>query len=176
MNVNFTRPKPSHDWTEAELDLVKRRLTEGASYSEIASEIRNGVSRNAVIGKAKRMKFLQGQRPAYAGAPKGKPGSKGQSKANVILHRLEGRKKSEKMQALVPVETPSGKITPFRPPKPVLVIVDDVEGIPFLDVTDKTCRWPLWQEPSDEKRCCGEIPYEGSVYCLAHHRRATNHV
>ena len=45
-------------WTDERVELLKKRWTEGKSAAEIAKELGEGVTRNAVIGKAHRMGCL----------------------------------------------------------------------------------------------------------------------
>lgn len=44
------------------------------------------------------------------------------------------------------------------------------EGVPFLQVTSRDCRWPLgdWSVAVEEKRCCGAPKINGSAYCAEH--------
>jgi GcrA cell cycle regulator len=47
------------------------------------------------------------------------------------------------------------------------------DGVPFLELKDIHCRWPLWSEalhiPVEHKKCCGKLPARG-YYCEAHAR------
>src|SRR5215218_3867955 len=49
-------------WTAERIERLKELWTEGLSASEIAAELGEGVSRNAVLGKAHRLGLAQGER------------------------------------------------------------------------------------------------------------------
>ncbi len=48
-------------WTEERIECLKELWTEGLSASQIAAELGEGVSRNAVLGKAHRLGLAQGE-------------------------------------------------------------------------------------------------------------------
>ena len=171
MNVHFTRRPPGHDWTDAELETVKRLMAEGRSFAQIAIELGIGISRNAVIGKARRMGFGQGNRPAFARARI----NRGAQTSAQLTARKKAVKDKIKAVTLVPADLglPALRDEPFRPGKPLITMVDDIAGIPFLEAAANphVCRWPLW---AGEKigNCCGAPPITGKPYCEVHTRRA----
>ena len=48
-------------WTKERIERLKELWTEGLSASQIAAELGEGVSRNAVLGKAHRLGLAQGE-------------------------------------------------------------------------------------------------------------------
>jgi hypothetical protein len=60
--------------------------------------------------------------------------------------------------------------------EPVLEPEDGVDvtrllGVPLVELTDRTCRWPSSGEGA-RTVFCGKPPKEGSRYCPTHHRRS----
>jgi len=51
----------SKAWTRERVDLLTKLWGEGLSASQIAAELGEGVSRNAVLGKAHRLGLAQGE-------------------------------------------------------------------------------------------------------------------
>ena len=49
-------------WTKERIELLTQLWTEGLSASQIAAELGEGVSRNAVLGKAHRLGLAQSER------------------------------------------------------------------------------------------------------------------
>lgn len=62
-------------WTEERVDLLKKLWGEGKTAAEIAKELGDGVTRNAVIGKAHRMKLSSRVSPIQQSAKKPKSAS-----------------------------------------------------------------------------------------------------
>ncbi|HEY4547772.1 MAG TPA: GcrA family cell cycle regulator [Pedomonas sp.] len=57
-------------WTDERIELLKQLWEKGSSASQIAEELGEGVTRNAVIGKAHRLGLKARPSPVKAGAPK----------------------------------------------------------------------------------------------------------
>lgn len=57
-------------WTDERIELLKRLWEKGLSASQIAEELGEGVTRNAVIGKAHRLGLKSRPSPVKADAPK----------------------------------------------------------------------------------------------------------
>ena len=51
-------------WTDERVELLKKLWMEGLSASQIAAELSDGVTRNAVIGKVHRLKLSARAKPA----------------------------------------------------------------------------------------------------------------
>lgn len=78
------------------IDLLKAMWLEGASASEIANAIGQGVTRNGVIGKVHRMKLPKRKQPSASvrAARPAQHGNKGVPKVNAIVARAEKRQRS----------------------------------------------------------------------------------
>ena len=107
---------------------------EGISFSLIAADI--GVTRSAAIGKAHRMHLPKRDTVA-------------QYKAYTAAIRNSKPKKPRR-------ESPAVKMTvPARPPP--VIIPDRDYSCTIIELTDTTCRYPLWgvAERHHERRYCG---------------------
>ena len=60
-------------WTDERVELLRKLWLEGLSASQIASELSNGITRNAVIGKVHRL-GLSGRAKAPSQAALPRPG------------------------------------------------------------------------------------------------------
>ena len=106
-----------------------------------------GVTKNAVIGRAKRLGL---SRTKEARVKSHKPLSPFGSWRRKWLDRIQRM---------------------FRPrPEPVTVVFTP-GGITIMDLTEATCRWPVSGTGADMMYCGGEVHKEQS-YCLEHCRIA----
>jgi hypothetical protein len=133
-------------WTPESEERLRAMAAEGKmSRYEMAMEL--GVTRSACIGKMNRMGLAGPPRP-----PRLKS-----------AHQL-------RMPAAAPKAAKSPPAPRPEPPVSMAVPLSQRGRVKFMDLTDKTCRWPLFA--SDEafhmKHYCGRVPVAGSPYCKAH--------
>lgn len=133
-------------WTDDRVAILTKLWGEGKTAAEIAKEL-GGVTRNAVIGKAHRLKLSnrvspiqQNKKPAPAkvAAPPKIP-------ANTVV--------AEKKPAVQPVKKP----TSFKGKKVALV-----------DLKPNQCRWADGDPRDDDFGFCGEKCLPGLPYCAEH--------
>ncbi len=170
-------------WTDERVELLKKMWGEGQSASQIAKEL-GGVTRNAVIGKVHRL-GLSNRATTTTAAPKAeakaKPAPKPEPKATP--------KAAPSVKADEPTERPSN-VTPLRrqivpagqplPPQPsaneispeALARVSEIEKkakkLTLLELTEKTCKWPVGDPATDDFWFCGLPSQSGKPYCEAH--------
>jgi len=173
-------------WTDERVALLKKLWAEeGQSASQIAKEL-GGVTRNAVIGKAHRLGLSNraGAAPAPAAKPdpektdEGKPDPEPKPAAEAAA------------EAPQPPAPPPANVTPLRkpiipadqplPPQPsaneispeALAKVKEVENharkIGLMDLTERTCKWPIGDPATDDFYFCGLPVQQGKPYCEAH--------
>lgn len=155
------------DWTDARIDRMKQLLGQGLSATAIAAAIGPNVTRNAVIGKVKRMGLnLQGPLSSTSRILAGRtPGDWRRSPAPAKSPRT--------YSSLKEAFGPSRFLRPEPLPEP---IADT--AIPFgqrrklVDLTEFTCRWPVGDPGQDGFFFCGSQARDGSPYCTGHHRVA----
>lgn len=136
-------------WTDDRVEVLKKLWGEGRTAAEIAKEL-GGVTRNAVIGKAHRLK-LSGRASPIQQSPKKVP-----SNANAK-----------------PVQE---KKAPVSPPAPVEAILEADKTRKLFALTDlkpSQCRWPVG-DPRDKASFgfCGCTADVGIPYCTEHGQMA----
>ncbi|MEF2072258.1 GcrA family cell cycle regulator [Consotaella aegiceratis] len=166
-------------WTDERVELLKQLWSEGLSASQIAAQL-GGVSRNAVIGKVHRLK-LEGRAKAPAvsqAANSGKvvePIVEDTRRVEATVRIAQQRPaavprsvgatalKAEPMTDLVAetVEEPrNGEVVPIS------------RNLTLVQLTERTCKWPLGDPLSEDFRFCGNHAGDGSPYCTYHAKLA----
>ena len=136
-------------WTDERVDILKKLWGEGRTAAEIAKEL-GGVTRNAVIGKAHRLK-LSGRASPLQKAVK-KPANNAGTKP-VKVNKTE--KKVEKKMPPVAAVSLKGD--------------EDRKRIPLIELEANQCRWPIGDpREKDNFGFCGDACGEGSPYCKEH--------
>ena len=167
-------------WTDDRVDVLKKMWGEGQSASQIAKEL-GGVTRNAVIGKVHRLGLSN--RAAGGGTAKAAP----KEKAKPAAKPKVAAKTPAPENIPVPVKRPVGHlrraIIPAGqplPPQPsaneispeALASVREVEKtakkISLMELTERTCKWPIGDPATDEFWFCGLAVKTGKPYCEAH--------
>ena len=170
-------------WTDERVELLKKMWSEGQSASQIAKEL-GGVTRNAVIGKVHRL-GLSNRAGASAPTPEKKP-----AKAAMPQSSPAPAAKAPVKPAVKPAEkvvevtvTPRKPIVPAGqplPPQPsaneispeALANVREVEKsakrISLMELTERTCKWPIGDPATDDFWFCGLAVQQGKPYCDAH--------
>ncbi|MYM56653.1 GcrA family cell cycle regulator [Thalassovita mangrovi] len=175
-------------WTDERVELLKKMWGEGQSASQIAKEL-GGVTRNAVIGKVHRLGLSN--RSSGAAAPdaakteaKAKPAAKPKAEAKAKPAKPAVEPAAAPAAAARPAPTPARKaIIPAGqplPPQPsaneispeALAKVNEVEKkakkLTLLELTERTCKWPVGDPATDDFWFCGLPVQPGKPYCEAH--------
>ncbi len=144
-------------WTDERVALLKRLWGEGKTAAEIAKLI-GGVTRNAVIGKAHRLKLSGRVSPIQEN-----------SEAGSVARAP--RKTSEQRTPRAPKVSSRDIIAPIVMPK----IEEDFfvgEGVQLVELKEGMCRWPVGDPKEDGFKFCGGKASEGMTYCDHHCRIA----
>ena len=129
-------------WTDNRVAVLKKLWGEGKTAAEIASEL-GGVTRNAVIGKAHRLKL---------------------SNRN---NTVQSPKKVKKKAAVVRKPAPANaNVAPKK--KTVLKSDLDRERIPLVDLAANQCKWPIGDPKTEHFGFCGDRKVPGIPYCVEH--------
>lgn len=128
-------------WTDERVALLKKLWGEGKTAAEIAKEL-GGVTRNAVIGKAHRLKL-----------------------SNRVSPIQQNKKPAPKQQA-APAQNNERKTV--KPSIPVSTDDDDRDRIPLTDLKAGQCRWPLGDPREKNFGFCGCKSLPGLPYCIEH--------
>ncbi len=125
-------------WTDERIALLTRLWGEGKTAAEIASALGN-VTRNAVIGKAHRLKLSNRVSP------------------------IQQNKKPLPTPANMP-----GKMD-RRPVESVAsVLAEQGKGIKLTDLESHMCRWPFGDPRDENFGFCGASKMSGVPYCEEH--------
>jgi hypothetical protein len=153
-------------WTEDRVALLKDQLAKGYSFGIIAQNLNCGFSRNACIGKAKRLGF-KSQLPSPF-------------KQTLRLERPKRPKqelapkayKAREKYVFVAAETFYLESAKGR----ALLVGEGFEGqqgrVSLDELQKHHCRFPI-DQPEGPVRYCGNQVHENSKWCLAHKIRAT---
>ena len=168
-------------WTDERVELLKKMWNDGQSASQIAKEL-GGVTRNAVIGKVHRLGLsnrTSGAAPAKSEA-KPKESAKPEAKA---APKPAPAPKPEPAAEAKPVSPARRQIIPAGqplPPQPsaneispeALAKVSEIEKkakkLTLMELTERTCKWPVGDPATDDFWFCGHATETGKPYCEAH--------
>jgi GcrA cell cycle regulator len=170
-------------WTDERVETLKRMWAEGQSASQIAKEL-GGVTRNAVIGKVHRLGLSNragsGVKADEAPAPEAAPAKPVPpvEAPDPVAAAPEPEPVAER--APIPMRrviVPAGQPLPPQPSAneispETLASVREVEKtarkIPLMDLTERTCKWPIGDPATPDFWFCGLPVQPGKPYCEAH--------
>ncbi len=146
-------------WTDDRVSLLTKLWGEGHTAAEIAKQL-GGVTRNAVIGKAHRLKLSnrvspiqQNRKPANKNVERKAPVEK-VVKANVSAHPKSNA------------------------PAVIRKVKEEVRDIPagdlydLMDLQPRMCRWPSGDPKEEGFGFCGAKTISGIPYCAEHAKLA----
>jgi len=173
-------------WTDERVETLKKMWAEGQSASQIAKEL-GGVTRNAVIGKVHRLGLSNRSGAGAAPAKPAKPEAK--AKPAVKAKAKPAAKPEAEPPAAEPAAPPPRSTNLRRqimpagqplPPQPsaneispeALAKVGEIEKkakkLSLMELTERTCKWPIGDPATDEFWFCGLATQAGKPYCEAH--------
>ena len=174
-------------WTDERVEILKKLWGEGQSASQIAKEL-GGVTRNAVIGKVHRL----GLSNRATSSASSKSDSKTKASVKSISDKKIGSSKvnASKVSTANSPSEPRSNVTNLRrqiipagqplPPQPsaneispeALARVNEIEKkakkISLLELTERTCKWPIGDPATEDFWFCGLPSQAGKPYCEAH--------
>ena len=179
-------------WSEERVAILKKMWLEGNSASEITKELGN-ITRNAVIGKVHRLglsnrdtsvsksgssttkatKSVKRGRPPKINQEVKKRGRPIKLKDPQDLRRsLEGKEKSKTSSAdevikdsdEIKVDSDFSEETL----KNLLKVEKQSKKISLMELTERTCKWPIGDPATDNFWFCGHQSEPGKPYCETH--------
>lgn len=180
-------------WTDERVDVLRKMWGEGQSASQIAKEL-GGVTRNAVIGKVHRL-GLSNRTATAAAAPKAeakaKPAAPSGPAAKPEPKPEASPKPAAQTEPARPAEPAEPRVVPHTrkqiipagqplPPQPsaneispeALAKVNEIEKkakrISLMQLTERTCKWPVGDPATEDFWFCGLPVQAGKPYCEAH--------
>ncbi len=153
-------------WTDERVEQLKKMWLDGLSASQIANELANGITRNAVIGKVHRL-GLSGRVKSPAPA--------------ATRVRAKTRPDEDTRGPSVPMSLGNLALAAETRPAPAPaprsssddVVIPMSERVTIMELRESMCRWPLGDPSSAEFRYCGGKMQVGlGPYCTYHARIA----
>lgn len=164
-------------WTDERVELLKKLWGEGQSASQIAKEL-GGVTRNAVIGKVHRLGLSNRATSTSKTESQAKTGRKPDTAARRKLASVI--KGPDPKATAIPARRqiiPAGQPLPPQPSAneispEALAKVTEIEKkakkISLLELTERTCKWPVGDPATPDFWFCGLPTQSGKPYCEAH--------
>lgn len=128
-------------WTDERVALLRKMWCEGKTAAEIAKEL-GDVTRNAVIGKAHRLKLSNRVSPIQQ-----------DNRKVAVQPAVVVREKV--------VQVPANRDVPIKG-----------KGVRMIDLRDRMCRWPSGDPREQNFSFCGCASVPGLPYCADHARIA----
>jgi len=170
-------------WTDERVELLKKLWGDGQSASQIAKEL-GGVTRNAVIGKVHRLGLSNRATTSTAktdATAKAEPKPAAEPKAKAAP-KLEAAARPAAPEPAAPIPMrkaiiPAGQPLPPQPSAneispEALAKVSEIEKkakrLSLLELTERTCKWPVGDPATDDFWFCGLATQAGKPYCEAH--------
>ena len=169
-------------WTDERVETLTKMWGEGNSASQIAKEL-GGVTRNAVIGKVHRLGLSNRATTTKTTAKTAKAAPKPRAKAKP--------KEPVTVSTSKPLtEIPAARDIPRKrpiitagkplPPQPsasevsaealanVAAIEEKARKLTLMQLTERTCKWPIGDPATDDFWFCGHPVQAGKPYCETH--------
>ena len=159
-------------WTDERVERLSTLWLEGRSASQIAAELGEGVSRNAVIGKVHRLGLSGRAVPAGVGTLCPEPAP---AEAVVAAAPHVPAMAAHTIDDVASIL--DAAIEPITVDLPALRAVKDVampvsDRVTILELSGSMCRWPIGDPTSAEFRFCGCRAVSTLPYCQEHARVA----
>ena len=141
-----------HDWTEETIAHLRALWDEGHSTAEIGR--RMGLSKNAIIGKARRLRLTPRSSPIRAKGSGSRPRNSGPA-------RTHG-------PSLPPLRSVADIPAPPRPPMPAPAPARPADPVFVRRVSCDPCCWPIGEPGTRSFRYCDGPAKPGKPYCAEH--------
>ena len=139
-------------WTDERVELLKKLWADGLSASQIAAEL-GGITRNAVIGKVHRLGLSGRAKSPSSSSP---------------------RPRKARSSGMMRISRPTirGNTALAYDYEPELMEIPVEQRKSLLQLTEKTCRWPIGDPGGGEFFFCGGDTANELPYCSYHSRVA----
>src|SRR5690606_30302652 len=168
-------------WTDERVELLKKLWMEGLSASQIAGELGEGVTRNAVIGQVHRLKLSARAKPTNT-APRARPASRPAAPRRVTGQSSGASPMSAKPRvsmarpqvigATALAASPDMDTELYVAPAAAELFIPEDKRLNLLQLNEHTCKWPIGDPLTKDFYFCGQHSLETGPYCEFHSRRA----
>ena len=153
-------------WTNERMELLQDLWLNGNSAAAISRELGQGISRNAVIGKASRLGLTgQVRTPPATFAKRSEPTSALRCRPAIRI----GASAVRHSRSFAAVAGASNAVTQDFPDA---VVVPLLRRVTLDELEADMCRWPLGDPSSSDFRYCGAHKLDKTPYCAFHRRLA----
>jgi len=173
-------------WTDERVEILKKLWMEGLSASQIAGELGEGVTRNAVIGKVHRLKLSARAKPATsASRPRTATRTAPRRPSSGTSSTMGG---GASLKRRVVQSAPTLGATALKPSEDVNAEVElqqaqihemfipEGERLSLLALNENTCKWPIGDPLNADFHFCGRQSEENKPYCDFHSKRAYHQI
>ncbi len=147
-------------WTEERIAVLKAGWEGGMTASQIAEQLGEGVTRNAVIGKAHRLGLEARPSPVKAGDDV------------ALVQTAAAPSPASATAAAGPSPSAVAPSPAATPVAPKVVKPARRSGKParvtLLDLNEKICKWPIGHPGDADFHFCGKPVQAGFPYCSEH--------
>jgi len=172
----------SMGWTDERVELLKKLWMEGLSASQIAGELGDGVTRNAVIGKVHRLKLSARAKPTNT-APRARPAARtaprrvaspaaSMSHVSAKPRQATSMPRPQVMGATALAMAPEMDTQLYVAPATQEIFIPEDKRLNLLQLNESTCKWPIGDPLTKDFYFCGQHSLESGPYCEFHSRRA----
>ena len=180
----------SAGWTDERVETLKKLWMEGLSASQIAGELGEGVTRNAVIGKVHRLKLSARAKPTNS-APRARPAARpaprrvaspsaGVSSMGGVAAKMARPSmqtaRPQSIGATALAMDPQMDAQLYVAPAAAELFIPEDKRLSLLQLNEHTCKWPIGDPLSKDFYFCGQHSLETGPYCDFHSRRAYHQV
>ncbi|MCR6670327.1 GcrA family cell cycle regulator [Devosia ginsengisoli] len=173
-------------WTDERVETLKKLWMEGLSASQIAGELGEGVTRNAVIGKVHRLKLSARAKPTNS-TPRARPASRpaprrvaspssglsGMGGAGKVRSSMS---RPQSVGATALAHDPQLEADLYVAPAVAELFIPEDKRLNLLQLNEHTCKWPIGDPLTKDFYFCGQHSLETGPYCEFHSRRAYHQV
>ena len=142
-------------WTDERIAQLKAGWEGGKTASQIAEQLGEGVTRNAVIGKAHRLGLESRPSPVKAGED---------TEAAVVTRAATVAPVPPAAAAPPAVAAPVAA----RPVAKKPARTGNAAKTSLLDLNEKICKWPIGHPGDSDFHFCGKPSQAGFPYCTEH--------
>jgi len=162
--VRSMRRYATSPWTQARIELVKVRWSQGVSAQRIARELGDDITRSAVIGKVHRLGIVQTSPNSGSRRSESRSVRRAARRRHDVLSGGAGSGRERPTWAC--------DAEPYVDDPRADADIPVAQRRAFLELSSRACRWPV----GDPGRCdfffCGAEAFPGKPYCVAHCARA----
>ncbi|WP_394690859.1 GcrA family cell cycle regulator [Hoeflea sp.] len=162
------------NWTDERVEKLTKLWADGLSASQIAAQL-GGVSRNAVIGKVHRLNLpgrakSGGQSSVRTKRTTAAPRAPAYAGRNAAQTTRTVSRSSGGAALKQDVDAVAAEDLDTRPMEDVVVPIS--RRLTLVELSERTCKWPIGDPLLDGFHFCGNDSCDGSPYCSYHAKLA----